>query len=424
MKVLGVILAFCMIASLSACKDEQKTASQETMTPPAKDHILVGRVAPLSGPLASFGQGTPYIEEAAVEKLNAEGGIYIEEYGKKLPLKFVVVDSESNTTKASEAATKLITKDKVDVMIVSHTVDTVNPVSAASERYGVPCISVDAPVDAWLDGGPYQNSYHAFFNTKNELDCFIDAWDLTDSNKKVGLLAANDAEGMEIAGALKAVAGERGYEIVDPGRYTSGSSDYTSIIEELKDSGCDIIVGVMITPDFATFWKQCHQQGYVPKVCTIAKATLFEADVNAIGEGLGDGVISEVWWTPGHPFSSSLTGQSAAELGQVWTSKYGNSAPATVGYKHANVELLVDILTRAASLDPEKILAAAAATDLDTSVGHVKYDERHASVQALVTGQWIQQEDGSWKQEIIANTQMPNLPVTAKIKMIPGTTQK
>jgi branched-chain amino acid transport system substrate-binding protein len=418
-------MAIFMVASLSACKDSQESSSQgEVAAPAAKDYILVGRVTPLSGPLASFGQGTPFVEEKAVEKLNAEGGIYIEEYGKKLPLKFVVVDSESNTTKASEAATKLITKDKVDVMIVSHTVDTVNPVSAASERYGIPCISVDAPVDAWLDGGPYQNSYHAFFNTANELDCFIDAWDLADSNKKVGLLAANDAEGMEISGAIKEAAAERGYSVVDPGRYTSGSSDYTSIIKELKESGCDIIVGVMITPDFATFWKQCHQQGYVPKICTIAKATLFEADVNAIGQGLGDGVVSEVWWTPGHPFFSSLTGQGAAQLGQMWTAEYGGSAPATVGYKHANVELLVDILTRAASLEPAKILAAAAATDLDTSVGHVKYDEEtHASVQALVTGQWVLQEDGSWKQEIIANTQMPNLPVTAEIKLIPGTTQ-
>ncbi len=414
-KLLGIALATLMVATLSGTTVYAKKA---------KEYILVGRVAPLTGPLASFGQGTPFMEEKAVEKINAEGGIYVEEYGKKLPLKFIIADSESNPTKASEAATKLITKDKVDVMIVSHTVDTVNPVSAACERYGKACISVDAPVDAWLDGGPYYNSFHAFFNTKNELDCFIDAWDLTTTNKKVGLLAANDAEGIEIAGAIKAAANARGYEVVDPGRYTTGSSDYTSIIKELKKEGCDVIVGVMITPDFATFWKQCHQQSYVPKVTTIAKATLFEADVNAIGEGLGDGVISEVWWTPNHPYVSSLTGQSNKELGAMWTEKFGTNPPATVGYKHANVELLVDILTRAKSLDTDKIVKAAAATDIDTCVGHVKYDDRHASVQALVTGQWVMQADGSWKQEIIANTQIPELPVTAEIKIIPGTTQK
>lgn len=415
-KVLALLCTMAIIFSLSACGGSAGSDSD-------KEYIIVGRVAPLTGALASFGKGSLEIEEAAVEKLNEDGGIYIKEYDKKLKIKFVIADSESDTSKASEAATKLINEDKIDIMIVSHTVDTVNPVTVQCERAGIACISVDAPADAWLAGGPYETSFHAFFNTENQLACFVDAWNLAPTNKKVGVLAANDQEGMELSGAIKAYAEKEGYIVTDPGRYTSGTSDYTSIITALKKADCDIIVGVMITPDFATFWQQCKSQGYVPKVSTIAKACLFAADVNAVGaNGLADGVISEVWWTPNHPFSSSLTGQSSQELGALWTEIFNENAPATAGYKHANVEILVDILTRAESLELEKILTAAEETKLDTIVGHVEYNEDHVSVMSLVTGQWSY-ENGAWVQNIISNTQIPELPLSGQFKILPGSTQ-
>ncbi|MDF3000426.1 MAG: urea transporter, urea binding protein [Bacillota bacterium] len=417
---LVLLLVMSLVLGLSACGGAAKGGDTAKIDK-NKEFILVGRVAPLTGPLASFGNGTPFMEENAVEALNADGGIYIEELGKKLPIKFIVLDSESNTTKAAEAANKLILEEKVDLMIVSHTVDTVNPVSAACERYKVPCISVDAPVDAWLAGAPYTYSYHAFFNSERELNCFIDAWDLQDTNKKVGLLAPNDAEGIQFAQDVTKYAEERGYTVVDPGRFPIGNNDYTSIINNLKKEDIDILVGVMITPDFATAWKQFHQQGVIPKVVTVAKATLFPADVEALGGDLGNGVVSEVWWTKNHPFTSSLTGQTAAQLAEMWEKELGQPSVATTGYKHANVELLVDVLNRAQSLDKQKILDAIAATDLDTVVGHVKYGEDHACVMNLVTGQWVKNSDGVWEQRIIANTQIPDVPLyEGEMIAIPG----
>lgn len=427
---LAILLAICMMFAFTACSNDDSgssTAGNSSTINENKDSIVVGRVVPLTGALASFGDGTPYVEQTAIDYINdTYGGVYVEELDKTLPLELVYLDSESDITKASEAANTLITSYNIDVMIVSNTVDTVNPVSAACERYSIPCISVDAPADAWLDGGPYTYSYHAFFNTENELSCFIDAWDLLDSNKKVGILAANDAEGIEVATAVKDIAEARGYEIVDPGRYTSGTNDYTSIIDTLKKADCDIVMGVMVTPDFATFWEQCNQNNYVPLGVTVAKATLFKADVASIGNSLGNGVISEVWWSASFPFSSSLTGQSSQELADQWIADMSgyDYAAATVGYKHANVEILYDILSRAQSLDADKIVAAAAETDLDTAVGNVQYNKDHVSIMNLVTGQWVLGDDGTWTQEIIANPQIPDVPITADVMVLPGTTQK
>ena len=69
----------------------------------------------------------------------------------------------------------------------------------------------------------------------------------------------------------------------------------------------------MIPPDFTTFWNQAQQKGYRPKLVSVAKALLFPTTVQALGKN-GHNISTEVWWTPSHPFKSSLTGQSAAEL--------------------------------------------------------------------------------------------------------------
>ena len=186
------------------------------------DVVTVGRVVPLTGPLASFGEGTPYVEQTAIDAINAQGGVVLD--GKRCRLELVCVDSQSNVVEAGNAARELIAAG-VDIMIVSNTADTVSPVSAVCEREGIACISVDAPASAWIMGGPYQNSWHTFFDNENEMLCFLEAWESIETNKTIGLITANDAEGVEITTFIRNFAEVEGYRIVDPGRYTIASGD-------------------------------------------------------------------------------------------------------------------------------------------------------------------------------------------------------
>ena len=422
-KLIRLIAILCTAAVLllTACSTVGSTGTTTVSSATGeKEYILIGRVVPVSGTLASFGSGTPYVEQSAIDYINETyGGIYIEEQGRILPLKLVYADSESSMTKASEAAVKLIQEDGIDIMIVSNTADTVRPVSAACERYGVPCISVDAPVDVWLDGGPYTYSFHAFFNTENELSCFMDAWDLSGAAKKIGLLAAGDFEGLEIASALPAIAATGGYSVVDPGRYNVGQTNYHAIIGQLKENNCEIIAGVMNAADFAIFWQQCADLGYRPKVCSIAKANLFAEDVAALGN-LGNGLVTEVWWSTRFPGTSSLTGQSAIQLGEDYLASTDSAViPATVGYKHANVELLYDILSRARSLKPDKVIDAIKATDLDTIVGNIRFGPDNTCIMPCVTGQWIMDAKGEFRLAIVANSQAPDVPISDDLILIP-----
>ena len=381
------------------------------------DVVTVGRVVPMTGPLASFGEGTPYVEQTAIDAINAQGGVVLD--GRRCRLELVCVDSQSDVTKAGEAARELIAAG-VDIMIVSNTADTVSPVSAVCEREGIACISVDAPASAWIMGGPYQNSWHTFFDNENEMLCFLEAWESIESNKTIGLITANDAEGVEITTFIQSFAAAKGYTIVDPGRYVIGSGDYSEFVDAFAHARCDIILGVMNTKDFSVFWRQCMASSYRPKMCTVAKSCLFASDVEELGE-LANGLITEVWWTRDFPYFSSISGWSSARLADDYLANYDPSltmAPASVGYKHANVEILYDILKRAGSLKLDAINAAAAATDLDTVVGHVAFSDDHVSIMSCVTGQWVMNRDGTYRQEIVGNYLIPPVEVTADIILI------
>ena len=382
-----------------------------------EDEIVIGRVVPETGTLKNFGDGTPFVEQLAIDEINERGGIVID--GKRCRLKLLCRNSNSTLTGARRAAWELIVEG-IDVMIVSNTDDTVSPVSAICEREGIACISVDAPVSAWLMGGPYKNSWHTFFDNEREMLCFYDVWEQIDSNKKIGLITANDTEGVEISTFIHDFAATKGYSIYDYGSYFLGQKDYSDWIEYFKEKDCDIILGVMVSADFKTFWSQLNETDYKPKMCTIAKACLFEEDIEELGE-IGDGLITEVWWTQNFPYASSISGITSKELSEIYENKIErkrSEVPVTVGYKYANIEILYDILKRAGTLDLDTINKCAEETNLNTIIGKVSFNEDHVSLMPCVAGQWILNGDGTFHREIVGNYLIPNLEKTAKVKLL------
>ena len=420
-RIAAIAVAAVMVGSLAACGSNgggSGSAAPESGKKASGDTITVGVVYPQTGALAAFGAGTEEMYGYAVDEINQAGGIEVDGSAKQIEL--VYADSESDPTKASEAANNLISSKDIDIMLTAKTADTTVPVAAACERAGVVCLSVDTPDEAWATSD-YQYSFHAGFNTENELNSFKDAWDAAGiSGGKVGVMHATDTEGQTMIGAISEFCEANGYQAYDPGAYTSGATDYTSVINNLKKENCDAVVGVMLTSDFGTFYSQLKSSGYMPKVTTVAKATLFKEDVDAAGaDGLADGLCSEVWWTPSHPYKSSITGETCEEIGKKWMELTGTSyAPATAGYDYANVEILYNVLKNAGTLDTKALVAAADELSVDTVIGKVDFGDQHYSVQPLVTGQWIyNKDDKSWTQEIIANTQVPDCKTTAKIKL-------
>lgn len=101
----------------------------------------------------------------------------------------------------------MISGQNVDDDADTHTADyDPMPVSEACEEAGILCLSVDTPDEAWA-ASDHQYSYHAGFNTENELLCFLDAWKAAGvTSGKIGVMHADDAEGQAMMAAITAFA--------------------------------------------------------------------------------------------------------------------------------------------------------------------------------------------------------------------------
>jgi branched-chain amino acid transport system substrate-binding protein len=386
--------------------------------------IKIGHVSPRTGPLAGFGEADTFIL-GQVRGLLAKG---LPVGGKTYAVEIVSRDSQSSSTRASEVASELIVHDKVDLILASSAPDTTNPVADQAEVNEVPCITTNCPWQPYFfgrNGDPKKGftwTYHFFWGLEDVIAAYLPMWDGVPTNKIVGGLFPNDADGNawgDPKRGLPPALAQGGYTLHDPGRYQVMNNDFTSQISQFKDAGAQIVVGNMIPPDFATFWSQAAQQGFHPKIVTIGKALLFPSVVNSLGPR-GDGLSTEVWWTPNFPFKSGLTGQSARQLTDAYTDATKRPWTQPIGYQHALFEVAIDVFKRTKSIDPKAILDAIVATNYNSIVGTVQWTGqpvKNVSKTPLVAGQW-QRSGSDFELVITTNKPAPEIPVGGKLELL------
>lgn len=388
--------------------------------------IKIGYVAPETGPLAAFGEADKFIMGSMRDIL--KNGISVG--GKSYAVEIIAKDSQSNPNRAGEVASDLILKEKVDLILAGGTPETTNPVSDQCELNEVPCITSVCPWQPWFfgrNGNPasgFKWTYHFFWGLEDIIAVFTNLWDSLPTNKSVGGLFPNDGDGNawgdKDRGFPKPLK-DKGYTLNDPGRFQYFTQDFSAQISAFKNAKADIITGVVIPPDFKTFWTQAAQQGYRPKIASVGKALLFPAAVEAIGP-TAEGLSTEVWWSPSHPFKSSLTGASAAQLAESFETFTGKQWTQPVGFAHALFEVGVDALKRAKSLeDKGAIRDAIVATNLNTVVGPIAWGKgpvKNVAKTPLVGGQWVKGKKHKFDLVIVNNLTAPNIPSGGKLKAI------
>jgi branched-chain amino acid transport system substrate-binding protein len=400
--------------------------------------IKLGYVSPQTGPLALFGEADKFVISSFQGVV--KDGIKIG--GSSYPVEVIVKDSQSNPNRAAEVAKELIVSDKIELMLVASTPETTNPVATQCEIEEVPCISTVAPWQPYFIGRqadpaggppawkPFNYTYHFFLGLEDVIAVFTNMWQQVNTNKAVGGLFPNDGDGNAWGSkqvGFPPVLDKLGFTLTDPGRYQNLTDDFSAQINAFKKANSEIITGVMIPPDFTTFWNQARQQGFKPKVASVGKALLFPAAIEALGAN-GNNLSSEVWWTPNHPFKSSLTGQSAKALADAYEKGTGKQWTQPIGFAHALFELAVDVMKRSNVGDNKALVSAIAATKLDTVVGPIAWNganvppfaAKNVAKTPLVGGQWRLRSGGGNKYDIVItdNNTYPAIPVGGKMEPI------
>lgn len=391
------------------------------------DTIRVGFISPRTGPLAGFGQTDGHVLDVVREAL-ANG---FEIGGKTFNVEILDRDTQSDPARSGQLARALINDDKVDLMLAVSTPETINPVSDACEAAGVPCLSTVMPWEAWYFGrgavpgqpSPFKWAYHYGFGVNEFYRTYVSQWSKIETNKKVGVMYPNDADGNAIRANLKPLLEEAGYTVVDPGAYETGTTDFSSQIALFKQEQCEIFNSFPIPPDFAAFWRQAAQQGYtrMVKICQVAKTGLFPSDIDALGD-LGTNIASAAYWHKVFPYTSSLTGLTGVELADGYEAKSGKQWTQQLG---ASLSLFdAGFATLQASGNPtdkNAVVDAMSKLNVTTIAGQVDFTSGpvpNVASGPIIGSQWVKAPEGSpfkFDYVITENVTDPNVPVQASL---------
>jgi branched-chain amino acid transport system substrate-binding protein len=347
--------------------------------------IKLGYVAPITGNLAIFGVADQYCYDRA--KAGFADGVVCGD-GKKHPVTVLLQDGQSDTNRASQVAGDLINNSKVDALLAASTGTNVDPVADQAEASKVPCLSTDCPWQNYIipRGGDlttvWNYTYNAFWGTEDLLATFEDMWSQVTTNKKVAVLLPNDALGIPWLAAFKEALPAAGWDCLFSDLYTVGNEDFSSVIGAYKKFGAEIMFCEGNPGDYSTFWKQCLQQGFNPKLATPAVALAFPEGAAALGD-LAVNQCGELGWHPASGFKSPFLGEDAQAFGDKFTEATKKQWNQSLCH-FLVFDWVWDVLKRTANVDDkDAIMTAVKATKMDTIAGPIDFT---AAITAPVPG--------------------------------------
>ena len=306
---------------LSACGSSIKGASSGSTK-----SITIGWIHPLTGPLAGFGAPDGFVLQKIKATAPYKNGFKIG--GKTYEVQINSYDTQSSPTRAGQLAQQAINGDHVDLLLASSTPETVNAVASTAQTLGTPLVCANIPWESWyLNLFPKGNPEHAtekakyvvmyFLGAEHLVQAFIPMWNRVHNQLKTNKIVAaafpNDSDGNAFRAVFPPIVTAAGYKMVLSSPYPDGTTDYSSMISQFKAAKADFFTNVPLPPDFATMWKQSAQQGFKPKLATVAKVLLFPPDAYALGK-LSYNVATDAWWAPSLPWKSSFTGETCQQL--------------------------------------------------------------------------------------------------------------
>ena len=193
------------------------------------------------------------------------------------------------------------------------------------------------------------------------------------------------------------------------------------MISKFKGANAQYFSNCPLPPDFNTFWKQANQQGWKPRLATVAKVLLFPADTVALGP-LVNNIATDSWWGPYMPNKSSLDPSlSASQLKDNFQSQTGNQWVQSIGSTYSLFEVAKEAFT--ATSDPHDKAAVAQAihnVNYTGMCGALNFSGGPAPGVAIINPVGVQWKQTSGKypfeMKVVDNSLNNHVPIGAKLE--------
>jgi branched-chain amino acid transport system substrate-binding protein len=354
--------------------------------------LKVGVQIALTGALSALGEpGSRGITYAA-EQINKAGGLEVD--GKKYEVKLIIRDDASNPETARAVVQRLITEDKVDVIVAGVGSNIVAGVIPVIERYQIPTITTFAYSPRVMAGSPK----YGFVNVMSIVDQFEGPLAFLKENgvTKVALAASNDDLGEGFVQEMPKFLDKYQLELVHVERFETNTTNFAPIMARLKATGADAIIVEAADP--LSYQFRVAQAQY--RACETFKFSVYEYGpplqpdwVNGTKEAGIGGIGQSFWWPTQKGFDDKWLGNNElfVKAFQEATGKPVNWATAQGAQSMVLMGLAVE---KAGKIDGTAIAEAFLKLDGTTFYGPIKFDPKDHFNRGFVQSQLVLQQQG------------------------------
>jgi branched-chain amino acid transport system substrate-binding protein len=355
-----------------------------------RDKIVIGATRSLSGPLAvvesaAFGP----IFKMWVDEVNADGGIYIKEYDRKLPIETIIYDDKSDIGTMTRLMEKLIVEDKVDFIFPSDSTAMLFAAAPVANKYGYILMGMEGgatKIKEIITGLPY------FFSTLNFSD-HNQVPVLADAMAGLGVKSAAivfiaDLHGVEYSGVAVPQLALKGINVVMTKSVPPGIKDMSPILKDAKAANVDAFLCFAYPDENILATKQSMELGFNPKLFLTGPGANFGFYAQIFGPA-ANGVMAFGAWN-----AKSSAGHK--ELAEKLTALYGEQAIDWWGHNlyYAGLQFWRQAVEKAGTLDQAKIRQIMETEKFDTILGPTWFDENHLLAVECHTGEVGQWQNG------------------------------
>jgi branched-chain amino acid transport system substrate-binding protein len=261
--------------------------------------ILVGGTISETGPLSKIVGPFKKLALSWQDLINEQGGIWVRDYKKRLPVKFIIYDDKSDQATSLKYYERLVTVDKVNLLIGPFGSHNSFPAATVAENHKIPMVMVCAS-DRKLFERDYKWSVSQLDAADLEHVGFIE---MAAKSGKVKTIAMVCEDKLHCTGSMNGAASkaeELGLKIVMKEVIPGGTKDFTSVIIKIKGLNPDVVF-VEAFPGFEIpFMKQAIEMGLRPN--QFFNGHIVKPLVKILGK-YSENLCGSVYWAPGFKFT-------------------------------------------------------------------------------------------------------------------------
>jgi len=337
----------------------------EPAAPTVQAPLRIGASISLTGRYDRTGKELMNGYEVWRDQVNTKGGIM----GRRIEL--VIYDDQSDPETSRNLYEKLISEDKVDLIIGPYSSPVTLPASTVAEKYGYPMIvSGASETTIWTRG--FKNVFGIYTGAPFYMDGAIDIA-AKNGYRTVAVMNENSAFAKDaMAGAIKK-AQEMGLQMVFQEEYGRDVRDLSPVLAKIRPLNPDVLVGGTYGEDSTLIVRQLRDLNWIPKMVALTVGpALPDFAQNLAGDA--EYIFGATQWEP------TIKAPGVPEFVAAYKAKYGYEPGYHSAGGYAAGELLEKAIERAQSLDNAKIRDALQTLETQTIYGAYDVDDTGAQI--------------------------------------------